>query len=161
MGIVTDYFAAPSDALAATVLREPAGPSTPTRGSGQPLFDTVSLPSIEPFVMLGTLTTLLSGRPYGEVTSRPRHGSLVIDAGHEGPWVVTVGDDLADELAACSPARLTEVAWRWSRSTELSAIPADQVVDGVLALGELAARADQVRHRLYCWTRLEPSTKRG
>jgi hypothetical protein len=156
MGIVTDYFAAPGDALAATVLHEASGPSTPTRGSGRPLFDTVCLPSIEPFVMLGTLAQLLSGRPYGEVTARPRHGSLVVDGGDEGPWVVTVSDDLVADLAARSPARLADVAWRWSRSPELSSIPTDRVVTAVLALGELAARADQVRHRVYCWTCLEP-----
>lgn len=155
MGIVTDYFAAPSDALAATVLQEASGPSTPTRGSGKPLFDTVCLPSIEPFVMLGTLAQLLSGRPYREVTAHPRHGALVIDGGNEGPWVVTVCDDLVADLAASPPQRLESVAASWARTPELSAIARDRVPAAVHALGELAARAAALRHSLYCWTALE------
>lgn len=155
MAIVTDYFAAPSDALAATVLHEASGPSTPTRGSGKPLFDTVCLPSIEPFVMLGTLAQLLSGRSYGEVTARPRHGALVIGGGDEGPWVVTVSEALAADLAGTPPRRLQAVAAAWGRTRELSAIPGDRVPAAVFALAELAARAAELRHSLYCWTALD------
>ncbi len=156
-GLVTDYFAAATDALAATVLLEHAGPSTPARGSGEPLFDTVSLPSVEPFVMLGLLAHLLSGRSYREVTAHPRHASLVAVAGDEGPWVVTVSDDLVADLAAASPAVLTDVGVRWARTPELAARPAEVVAPAVHALGSLAARATQVRHGIYCWTRLGPA----
>ncbi len=156
-GLVTEYFAAPTDALAAEVLHEPAGPSTPARGSGEPLFDTVSLPAVEPFVMLGMLGHLLSGRPYGEVTSHPRYASLVAVGGDEGPWVVTVSDDLVADLAESPAERLADIALRWARTPELAAIPADVVVSAVHALGRLAARALEVRHALYCWTSLEPA----
>ncbi len=156
-GLVTDYFAAPTDALAAAVLLERAGPSTPARGSGEPLFDTVSLPGVEPFVMLGMLGHLLSGRPYREVTAHPRHASLVAVGGDEGPWVVTVSDALVADLAAAAPSVLTDVGVRWARTPELAARPADVVAPAVHALGALAARALEVRHGLYCWTRLDPA----
>ncbi|AEG43997.1 hypothetical protein [Isoptericola variabilis] len=156
-GLVTDYFAAPTDALAAAVLREHAGPSTPARGSGEPLFDTVSLPAVEPFVMLGMLAHLLSGRPYREVTAHPRHASLVAVGGDEGPWVVTVSDRLVADLAACPPTALTDVAVRWSGTPELAAVPPDAVLPAVHALAGLAARAIEARHGLYCWTRLDPA----
>lgn len=156
-GILTEYFAAPSDALAATVLHEVAGPSTPAHGSGQPLFDTVILPGVEPFVMLGVLAHLLSGRPYSEVTAHPRHASLVAVGGDEGPWVVSVSDDLVADLAACSAAVVTQVALRWAATPELAAIGADAVAPAVHALAALAERARTARHALYCWTCLDPA----
>ncbi|GAA1728083.1 hypothetical protein GCM10009809_24720 [Isoptericola hypogeus] len=161
MRILTDYFAAPTDALAATVVREDEGPSTTARGSGQPLFDTVRLPSIEPFVMIGTLAEVVCGLPYPEVTAHPRHGSLVVAAGDEGPWVVTVSDHLTAALAAASPSRLADVARRWSGAPELAWAPAGAVATAVLALGALAARAADARHALYCWTRLPDAAPIG
>ncbi|WP_402467841.1 hypothetical protein [Isoptericola aurantiacus] len=148
---MTDYFAAPGDALAATVVHAEDGPSTSARGSGEPLFDTVRMPGVEPFVMLGTLAEHVCGRPYGEVTADPRHGILVVGA-DEGPWVVTVSTELTDRLATTSAVRLSEAALDWAGRTP-GADPA-LVVPAVVALGELAWRAAEVRHALYCWTRL-------
>jgi hypothetical protein len=152
---VTDYFAAPTDALAATVLHAVQGPTTPARGSGEPLFDTVRLPSIDPFVQLGSLAEVLCGRSYGEITAHPRHGTL-IGGDDAGPFVVTVSDDVAADLAAGSPRHLTEVAQRWSRARGLSAVSTTALASALLALGDLAARASDVRHTLYCWACLDP-----
>ncbi|SKC79037.1 hypothetical protein [Krasilnikoviella flava] len=151
--LVTDYFAAPTDAVAATVVHQEAGPSVLARGSGRPLFDTVRLPAVEPFVMLGRLAEALCARPYAEVTAHPRHGALV-DGADEGPWVVTVSDELASALAAAAPERLAAVARDWA-TTGTAAAP-DRLAPAFVALGELAGRAGQVRHALYCWTRLTP-----
>ncbi|GAA1970201.1 hypothetical protein GCM10009718_02160 [Isoptericola halotolerans] len=144
--MVTDYFAAPTDALAATVGRELDGPSTPARGSGEPLFDTVRVPSTDPFVALATLGGLLSGRTYAEVTALPRHAQ-VISGGTEGPWVVTVSELVTTELAGAAPARLTAVA----RTTDEDDHRAAVLADALRELGELAGRARSVRHTLYCW----------
>jgi len=148
--LVTDYFAAPTDALAATIVHQSAGPSTSARGSGEPLFDTVRLPSVEPFVMLGRLAEQLLGLPYAEVTSHPRHGALLAGDDH-GPWVVTVSEDLVTALAATSPARLAEIARHWSRGRARGAHEPEALAAAVPALGALADRARSVRHTVYCW----------
>src|SRR5690606_40145183 len=83
MGILTDYFAAPDDARAAVAA--PTGPSAPDFLTSQPGFATVELTGINPFVVLGSLASLLTGRPYREVTADARHGSLVASVGDEGP----------------------------------------------------------------------------
>ena len=154
-GIVTNYFAAASDDVAALALLEPDGPSAPAQGSGEPLFDTVALPSIEPFVMLGTLHELLSGRSYRECTADARHG-LVVCGLDEGPWVVTVSDGLTRALAEAHAARLADVAARWARTPELRALgpqrQAARLGGAVASLAALAHRAVEVRHTLYCWT---------
>lgn len=149
-GLVTDYFAAPTDGLAAAVARESAGPATTARGSGKPLFDTVRLPSVEPFVMLGRLAERLLGLPYAEVTSHPRHGT-VLAGDDQGPWVVTLSDDLVTALAQASPARLTAIALHWSASHGIPDQDPEVLAAGVGELGELADRARAVRHTLYCW----------
>jgi hypothetical protein len=152
---VTDYFAAPTDALAATVLHAELGPATPARGSGEPLFDTVRLPSIDPFVQLGSLAEVICGKPYGEITAHPRHGTL-IGGQDDGPFVVTISDDLAAELAAGSPREITDAARRWGRARGLSTAAASALAASTLALGDLAGRASDVRHLLYCWASLDP-----
>lgn len=154
---MTEYFAAASDDVAALALLEREGPSARAEGSGEPLFDTVPMPSIDPFVMLGTLHEILSGRPYRECTAAPRHGQVVGGA-DEGPWVVTLSDGLVHSLAEASAARLVEVAARWARTPELRTLgPQHQPLrlgGAVASLASLARRAIEVRHTLYCWTRL-------
>lgn len=154
MGILTEYFAAPTDDAAATVLNAPGGPSAPDRRTDQPPFDAVGLPSIDPFVMLGTLAQVLSGRPYGEVTAHPRHGALVCSGGDEGPWIVTVSEDLVADLVAAPSSRLAETARAWARTTGAT-VPPHRLVAAVLALAALAGRASAARQSVYCWTSLE------
>lgn len=153
MGIRTEYFAAATDEVAATALHTPGGPSEPGHHTDLPRFDAVVVPSVDPFVMLGGLAGVLSGRPYGEVTAHPRHGTLVGSAGDEGPWIVTVSQALADDLASAGPARLAEAARRWSGTTTPTAPPRD-LAAALLPLAALAARAADAGHGLYCWTSL-------
>ncbi|WP_242496263.1 hypothetical protein [Xylanimonas protaetiae] len=154
---MTEYFAAASDDVAVLALLEPDGPSALAQGSGEPLFDTVTLPSIEPFVMLGTLHHLLSGRPYRECAADLRHGQ-VVGGGEEGPWVVTVSEGLVQALAETTRGRLADVASRWARTPELRQLAhehrPERLTPAVIALAALAHRAQDVRHTLYCWTRL-------
>jgi len=153
MGIRTEYFAAPTDEVAATALRVPGGPSEPDLSTDLPRFDSVTVPSMDPFVMLGGLAGVLSGRPYGEVTAHPRHGVLVGSAGDEGPWIVTVSQTLADELAMASPTRLARAVREWT-VTAPPAVPPRQLAAALLPLAELAVRAADAGHGLYCWTSL-------
>ncbi|WP_277212751.1 hypothetical protein [Isoptericola croceus] len=151
--MVTEYFAAPTDALAATVAHQVNGPSSWARGSGEALFDSVRAPTIDPFVTLGVLGGLLCARPYGEVTAHPRHGTL-LSGGSDGPWVVTVSDVVTAELAAATPVRLGDVARSGARSSGPGQIGAEPLADVLCRLGELAGRALAVRHALYCWVLL-------
>ncbi|MBO0607424.1 hypothetical protein [Myceligenerans salitolerans] len=152
MGIVTEYFAAATDEAAAEVLRVPGGPSAPADGS-PPRFDSVTLPSVDPFIMLAGLAQALSGRPYGEITADPRHGALVASSGDEGPWIVTVTTDLTKDLASVAPARLARATREWVRASE-PPVPAHRLTAAVLLLGELATRAVADGRGLYCWTSL-------
>ncbi|MBL0886508.1 hypothetical protein [Myceligenerans indicum] len=152
MGIVTDYFAAPTDGAAMTALRMPGGPSA-SEDPSLPRFDSVALPSVDPFVMLAGLAQALSGRPYGEITANPRHGALVGSTGDEGPWIVTVSDELTKDLASVAPARLARVTRTWVRETEPPA-PAHRITPAVLLLAELATRVVADGRYLYCWTSL-------
>lgn len=152
MGIVTDYFAAPTDEVAATALHIPGGPSTPEAGS-LPRFDAVVLPSVDPFVMLAGFAQALSGRPYGEITADPRHGALVGSSGDEGPWIVAVADDLTKDLASAAPDRVARAARDWLRETS-PPIPPHRLTAAVLDLAELAGRAVTSGRSIYCWTSL-------
>lgn len=153
MGIRTEYFAAPTDEVAATALHTSGGPAETDQHTGLPHFDTVAVSAVDPFVMLGGLAGVLSGRPYGEVTAHPRHGTLVGSGGDEGPWIVTVSQDLADDLASAGPVRLAEAARVWSTTTT-PPVPARRLTATLLPLAALAARAADLGHGLYCWTSL-------
>jgi hypothetical protein len=153
MGIRTEYFAAPTDEVAATALHTPGGPSEPDQHTDLPRFDAVAVPSVDPFVMLGGLAGALSGRPYGEVTAHPRHGALVGSGGDEGPWIVTVSQTLADDLASAGPTRLAEAARAWSDGATPTAPPRN-LAAALLPLAALAVRAADEGYRLYCWTSL-------
>ncbi|QUC01057.1 hypothetical protein [Cellulosimicrobium cellulans] len=152
MGILTDYFAAPDDARAA--LAAQAGPASPDLLTTQPGFATVELKGIDPFVVLGTLASLLTDRPYAEVTADARHGSLVATGGDERPWVVSVTDVLVGALASAAPAALDEVAVRWAATEELEGSDPAGLADALHRLAALCVRADDAGHRLYCWTSL-------
>lgn len=152
MGIVTEYFAAPDDATAATALDSPGGPGMPD-ACGLPRFDTVALPSVDPFVMLAGLAQALSGRPYGEITAHPRHGGIVASTGTEGPWVVSVTTELARDLAAAAPDRLTRAIRAWLRESE-PPVPPRRLTAAVVQLSELSGRALVRGREVYCWTSL-------
>ena len=152
MGILTDYFAAPDDAQAGSAARR--GPSSPDPLTNQPVFPTVELKGIDPFVVLGTLAGLLTDRPYAEAKSDPRHGELVASAGDEGPWVVAVTAELVTALAAATPTDLDAVAVRWAATEELEGSDPADLAGALRRLATLCVRADDAGHRLYCWTSL-------
>jgi len=152
MGILTDYFAAPDDASASAAAHRAPGTLDPL--TNRPSFATVELRGIDPFVVLGTLASLLAHRPYAEVTRSARHGSLVATGGDEGPWVVSVTDELVAALAGSAPSTLDEVAVRWSATEELEGSDPADLADALRRLAALCVAVDDAGHRLYCWTSL-------
>jgi len=152
MGLLTDYFATADDTLAAAVAAE--GPGAVDPATMRRTYSPVELSGIEPFVALGTLASLLTGRPYAEVTAHARHGALVASAGDEGPWVVSVSDELVAALASATPAVLEETAARWSRTEELEGSDPTALASALHDLAGLCVRADDAGHAVYCWTSL-------
>jgi hypothetical protein len=152
MGLLTDYFASADDVGAASVAV--GGPGMIDPATMRARLPAVDLPGIDPFVVLGTLASLLAGRPYAEVTRHPRHGSLVATAGDEGPWVVSVSDELVATLAVTSRATLEDVAVRWAATDELVGSDPEVLATALHRLAALCVRADDAGHRLYFWTSL-------
>ena len=75
MGVLCDYFTAPCDEIAAATIDWEGGPSSPApekRGmlrrsrKSEPL-PTVDFKGVEPFVKMGTLEGILTGRTFDEV----------------------------------------------------------------------------------------------
>ncbi|MFJ8961254.1 hypothetical protein ACIRG5_17875 [Lentzea sp. NPDC102401] len=140
MGVLYDYFAAPSDELAAATIDD--GPvSSP--------FRTVETKSLDPVVVMGQLEELLTGRPYDDVFEDPRCGDdLAIEDDGER-LVLTVTDGLRDALAGAD--ELTDVAVAWAKIEELNGFDPVVLAEILRELQALAAEAVKNEERLYCW----------
>jgi hypothetical protein len=117
-----------------------------------------------PATDLVTLEALLTGRDRDEVERNPRVArmpqfeegpplaSVDLD---DGPWVVTVTDELRDALCAADARRRAAVAYQWAESGDF-----DEHADGedlaytVDRLAELARIAQLRNEHLYCWLSL-------
>lgn len=181
MGVLFDYFAAPSDEAAALTIDRVGGPGSQTveapapepakRGlfgrkrsspaaqapkfvidESLPVFDTVSAKGIDPVVQMGTLEELLTGRPYDEVVDDPRSGRDLASRNGGERLVLTLTDALAAALVATSAERLSEVAVPWSRTEEFwGEHDPIELAEFLRDLSALARRAAGAGHRLYCW----------
>jgi hypothetical protein len=121
MGVLYDYFAAPSDEAAATALnRAPWAPSEDT--PPLPPFDTV-LSRIDPYVELGMLEALLTGRDYTDVIANPRHHKTVALNLECVRSVWTVPDELQAALAAADDSRLAAVTLLWTSDRGIQRTP--------------------------------------
>ncbi|MCR3748336.1 hypothetical protein [Lentzea californiensis] len=140
MGVLFDYFVAPSDELAAATID----------GGPMGLFRTVEIKSLDPVVVMGGLEELLTGRPYGDVLKDPRCGhGLALE--NDGEVVVlTVTDGLRDGLAEAS--ELDEIAVAWARTEELEGFDPAVLAEMLHELKALAVQAVEDGERLYCWT---------
>lgn len=150
MGVLSDYFAADSDAQAASAIDLEAGPGHPTAA-----FDAVDGKGIDPVVMMGTLQELLTGTPYSEIVRDPRSGKgpAIRDEGEQ--VVLTLTDGLQAALAEADPERLAPVAQSWSETEEFRGpIPPEEVAyvnTFLVDMSGLARRAQAKSRRLYCW----------
>ncbi|MGH3392297.1 MAG: hypothetical protein ACRDOO_25785 [Actinomadura sp.] len=146
MGNLYDYFAAPDDAAAASTFDLLGGPAA----GG---FDTVAVKGIDPVVQMGTLEELLTGRSYDEIAEDPRQGADVREGSDEtAHGVLTLTGSLAAALADADRQRLAEVAEPWAETEEFWGDADPEILTGVLCeLAELARRARDRGHGLYCW----------
>lgn len=143
MGVLYDYFAAPSDELAVTAVE--TGPVAVP-------FPAVQLKGIDPIVQFGTLEALLTGVDYDTVTTNPRWGRVLtlLDDGER--VVVSLTDGVRTALADADAARLREVAEPWSRTEELDGwAEPDDLAAVLVELAALAGQASARGDQLYCW----------
>ena len=148
MGILCDYFSAPSDEAAATAADVPGGP----RAASAPGFEVVELKGIEPVVQLGTLEAILTGVDYDVVTRNLRQGHAVAVRRDGEVLVVSLTDELRAALADVTESRLHEAAVSWSETEEFRGLTEPSIVaEALVELAGLARRATARDERLYCW----------
>lgn len=177
MGVMYDYFAALSDAAAAEMVMLQGGPGGPMPASPalreairagdheairlamRPkvrLSDSgvlvLETKGIDPLVQTGTLEALLTGEQYDVIVSRPRAGRQVAERSQDGPWVVTLTDELQAALAAAPRDQIVAVAAPWSETEEFRGRGDPEILaEFLLELADLARQASRRGERLYCW----------
>jgi hypothetical protein len=152
MGVLTDYFSAPSDEVAASVLDRAGGPAQPSAGpSPLPPFDTFESKNLDPYVVMGKLEEALTGRDYWVITADPRYADELAAGGAEGPWVSKVSDSLQAALAVTGRDELVRAAAQWSQAEELYGATAEEMTWVLEGLCDLARRATARDEHLYCW----------
>lgn len=165
MGLICDYFAAPSDESAAGVVDRDGGPAgvpapsgwshgvpAPAAAATGSALPTVAGGSIDPVVVLGTVTALLTGRTFDEVlAARDRRDPVAMqDDGAE--VVLRVDDVVVDALTRADPAALTAASVPWSRTDELAGISdPESLAEFLHDLAALARGARERGEALYCW----------
>jgi hypothetical protein len=178
MGVLYDYFAARSDAAAAemvTLQGDPGGPRPVSPGLREAIRagdrEAIRLATrpkvrmsdsgvlvlgtkgIDPLVQMGTLEALLTGEQYDLIVSRPRAGQQVAaEHSREGPWVVTLTEELQAALATATREQIVAVAALWWETEEFYGQGDPEILaDFLLELADLARQACQRGERLYCW----------
>lgn len=176
MGVMYEYFAAPSDATAAEMVQ--AGPGGPLPASPALLealragdrealrlamrpkvrlsdSDVLVLATkgIDPVIQMRTLEALLTGEQYDVIAGRPRAAHVVADRDQGAALVVTLTDELLAALAAAPRDQIVAAAAPWSEDEEFYGQADPEVLAGfLLELADLARQADRRGERLYCWT---------
>lgn len=145
VGILCDYFAAPDDDVAVSVLGVEGGPSR----AAPPGFETVTLTNIEPVVNMQTLEELLTKRSAEEIAENPRQGKVLVVESSTG--IVTITAELQTALAAANQATLNKVAVAWAETDELDGCDPHDLADALAELAALARSASAHGHQLYCW----------
>ena len=152
MGVLTDYFSAPSDQAAASALDRVGGPAQPADGpSPQPPFDTFQSKGLDPYVLMGKLEEALTGQGYRVITADPQYGRKVAERGADGPWVCKISSPLQAALAQAGSDELTRVAVRWSQAEEHHGAAPESLAWVLEKLSGLARRATAKDEHLYCW----------
>lgn len=137
MGILTDYFVASSDTEAAGFLSSGV--------DHLPDEKMLECKGIDPWVMLGTLESILTGTPYEALADDPRPVAQDVEQ-----FVCTVRPALTEALVAAAPERLNEAATPWSQTEELAGSDPDVLADFLNRLSDLARTAVTGGQRMYC-----------
>ncbi|MCQ4208735.1 hypothetical protein [Streptomyces longispororuber] len=140
MGNIYDYYAATDDRQALALFEDDCMDDP---------FGTLGLKGADPYLLLAAVEALLTGASEEQVEAIPRFCELLNDAGHEGPWLVSLTDTLRDALAVATPERLLETAAAWTHTEDGGGQDPGLLADFLGRLAELARDAGSQRH-LYC-----------
>jgi hypothetical protein len=143
MGLLHEYFAAPSDRAAASVVDDSP------KGSA---YEAVDLPDIDPTTMLAAIEHELTGRDEDDIADGPRYGDVVAES--DGAWVVTVTDELQRAIADASDDRLAHVAESLTADEEYADFQPELLAGLLGDLAGLSRRATASGMRVYCWQSL-------
>jgi hypothetical protein len=165
MGVLYDYFTAPSDEAAAATVDRTGGPGRPvgrprglfrrrTRQDAAPTYPTLADTGIDPAVQLSTLHALLSGLDPDALA--PEEVLLPVDvlAERDGGERLVIRVDAAavDALTGASDDRLAQVAVPWSRTEEFwGGGDPDELTPLLHHLAALARNGRGRGEGLYCW----------
>ncbi|HTW98993.1 MAG TPA: hypothetical protein VMD59_09460 [Acidimicrobiales bacterium] len=147
MGVICDYFVAPSDEIAAASVSE--GPSE--RLPAELASEVVDGTGIMPVVEMCSLEALLTARTYAEVRAERRGDEPVAMEDDGGRVVVRLAASLVQVLAAAEPERLETAARQWSETAELARTDAGPTVQFAERLAALARLGSGRGFGLYCW----------
>jgi hypothetical protein len=151
VAVLFDYFVAPSDEVAATVVDRIGGPGSSAHPAGPAAFSTVRAPGVDPVVLMGNLERLLTGRSFEDILDDPTSGPIAARDGGERA-VLRLRSSLATALADLEDARIASVALLWSHTREFWG-RGDPVALATLlrALASLGREARAGQNAIYCW----------
>ena len=143
MSVLTDYFVAASDDIAAAVIDE--GPlGNPTIGS------VAEWTGIDPVVALGTLEELMTGVSfYTLLAESPQDVIAERDGGER--LVMTLRPGIVEALTSRDEQDMRSLAQAWSETEELAGFDATTLGDCIGSLAGLAREAASSGGRVYCW----------
>lgn len=151
MAVLFDYFAAPSDEVAATVVDRIGGPGSSAHPAAPAAFHTVRAPGVDPVVLMASLEQLLTGRTFEEILDDPTSGPVAARDGGERA-VVRLTTSLARALAESDEQRLAAVALPWSRAREFWGRGDPDALAALLrSLASVARGAAAEGQAMYCW----------
>lgn len=149
MGLLSDYFAAPSDADAVAVLT--SGPRAAAQ-TGAPITGIVDSFRVEPLVQLATLEEILGGRTFDDQLAAGQQPIATAESGEA--WVVAVSDVLVAGLTEATGDELAAAVEPWAGTDEMHGAEPALVHEMVTELARLARHARQHGLRVYCWLSL-------
>ena len=176
MGVLTDFFAATPDELAAMAMEW--GPVPPAPGAVKARKGFFGFRSRQPSpapteppgptleavqskgilnVQLGVLDELVTRTPYEVLESTGVIDAIARDNGEEGPWVFPVRRELRDALATLDDGLASDLARQWGSSEELDATEPEDfeaLEELIRDLAALARSAGSSERDLYLWTSL-------
>ena len=139
MSIIIEFFTAPDDVAAASIVE----------GGPEGIFETVQYGNFDAMTALAEWDSILTGRELDVLISAdvPR-----VVVGDDGPFIFAASAELQAALAEADPVTLPQVADRWIELQGEDAHRYDGELFGEM-LQELAslARTAGHGHGLYCW----------
>lgn len=143
MGILSDYFSAPSDEAAARAIEIDVLRERP--------YDVLQMKNMIPQYHLEPVEVFLTGRSAQAVRENPRYAMVLADAEDQQVVVVTLSDEFAAGLAEASSERLAEAAESWSHFEAFQGTNTSGLAGFLGDLASLARRARARNERLYCY----------